>query len=172
MKNEVPIRKLYHIVPQSGTMAGHTAAIPSQHAHYLRVMLDFAAQHYSIDGDWRYLVQLNAKSGKNWERLHQPRVRLQGHMYLPISIADEGVSDFSMVCSLEGNISDEAGVHVCTGLLVIDQKAGSDGHEHQNWEVTLYLYDHEIEECELVIKLPLSQVGLDDKDLLLLPMLN
>jgi len=72
---------------------------------------------------------------------------------LTIDLADP-YSD-GLVFPMEGSIQDSIYDSSCNGLLIIDKVKDTKGQFYSYWNISYFIYDVQVDDCEIKFKLPL-----------------
>ncbi|HMF72070.1 MAG TPA: hypothetical protein VK616_11370 [Flavitalea sp.] len=146
----------YTAVP-SVTMASFvkTARRPvAGHLPLMLVKINFKDGKLILEGDWHFLVASNKHTNPYWFSLHSGRVGVVADIY-PAGVIDlDDYNNDGLVFQMEGIIKDGSSLNSCSGLIVLDKIRTSTGISTHKWDISFYLYDYEVNNCEIKLKLP------------------
>jgi hypothetical protein len=143
-------------IPFAG--AGKNYAV-SGHLPLMKVIIDFEQGNLKLEGDWRFMMSSNEYNEASWFTYHKGRVQIETDVCASsiINLGDPG-SD-GLVFPLDGSIKDGNAVFSCSGLLVLDNARGINGLAGNQWDISLYLYDLQFDNCEIKFRLPVFVNG-------------
>ena len=156
MKKQLLLKQFSYSIPASafvwsGLRKNYFVA---EHLPLVKVAIDFENGNLKFDGDWQFMMASNKHNELSWFTYHRGRVKIETAVYPAMTInLDDPFSD-GLVFPLEGSIKDGNNLGPCSGLLIIDNIRGSNGLITSQWNISLYLYDAQFNDCEIKFKLP------------------
>jgi hypothetical protein len=152
MKKMLPLRKIEYSVPIAAKSTRHVAVdgeIGHEHpAILLNVQIDFQSGQFQLEGNWRFIMSSNKHSEKHWFRLHRDRVKFTGTVF-PGQAIDLSEATTGAAYAVEGMLSDGDSTAEYSGLLLLDQVKKNKTPGTQCWQLNLYLYNSESDDCEI-----------------------
>ena len=120
----------------------------------LRVNIDFQKGKFFLDGDWNFLMAANRYALPHWHAHHKGRVNIDVSLFPSTSINLSDPYANGIILPGEGNIQDGKGLTACSGMVILDKVNIPQNRRSYAWIITFYLYDYQIEECEIKYRLP------------------
>ena len=167
MNTEILLRQYeYSIFPSALILA----TIGTNHVHNFSenrpladVKLDFEKQSFFLECDWNFIIASNKHAEQSWFDCHNERIRVNASICpcQVIDLTDE--KNDGLVFALDGTLTDEDSISVCSGLLVLDNVKRTNGAMTDEWSFTFYIYDAGNDDCEIRLKLPLYAVAAGGK---------
>jgi len=124
------------------------------HLPLMMVKINFKDGKLILEGDWHFLVASNRQANPYWFSLHSGRVGIEADIY-PAGVVDlDDHNNDGLVFPVEGIIKDGSSSNSCSGLIMLDRiKTMTEVSTHE-WNISFYLYDYEVDNCEIKFKLP------------------
>ena len=146
----------YALMPASSHVAIAESAnycVP-MHLPLLHVCIDFDKGELFLEGDWPFLVASNRHSSSSWLAYHAGTVSVQATIKPAGNIdLDDDLND-GLIFPVEGIISDRNNINLCSGMIILDKIRSNKKNSHHGWDISLYLYDLQVENCEIKYRLP------------------
>ncbi|MCW3089802.1 MAG: hypothetical protein JWP81_871 [Ferruginibacter sp.] len=157
----------YTIMPAAfyASMIETEHSLVAQHQPLMRVCIDFEKGKFFLEGAWQFLVASNRHVSSSWFPHHTGRVAVEADIY-PSGVIDlDDYNNDGLVCPVEGIINDRNNRSSCTGLIVLDKTWSGKTVPHHIWDITFYLYDYQVDDCEINYKLPVYKtINNDDSN--------
>jgi hypothetical protein len=166
MANSNRLRQFHYSV-SSSALAVSDENFPDQQADQrplLNVVIDFEKGDLSLDGVYAFIMSFNQQDQLHRYRPKAERLKISASMHPACSLDLHDPLVNGTVCTLKGIISDEQCRSLCSGLLVIDTIGEKLGLYQEQWNIKLFLYDIQFDNCELQFKLPLFVHAFNDHD--------
>jgi hypothetical protein len=164
MTNTNKLRQFHYSV-SSSALAVSDENYLEQRADYrplLNVAIDFEKGDISLDGCYAFIMAFNQQDQLNRRRPKAERLKLKVSLQPASALDLDDPLINGTVCTLKGIISDEHCRSLCSGLLVIDTIGEKVGLYKEQWNIRLFLYDIQFDNCELQFKLPLFLHAFND----------
>jgi|SRR5688500_1374317 len=146
----------YVVVPSISMISFvKTAGDPvAEHLPLMLVKINFEYGKLVLEGDWRFLVASNRHADPFWFSLHSRRVGIEAKIY-PAGVIDlDEYKNDGLVFAVEGIIKDGSSLNSCSGIIVLDKIRMLTGIPTHKWDISFYLYDYQVDNCEIKFKLP------------------
>ena len=155
----------YALMPASCHVAivESTNSCAAMHQSLMRVSIDFDKGKFFMEGDWPFLIASNRHSSSSWLAYHAGRVAIAATIYPAGNIDLEDDFNDGLICPLEGTINDFNSINSCSGMIILDKIRNNKRNPHHSWDISLYLYDYQVENCEITYKLPVYTKKGSDK---------
>lgn len=121
----------------------------------IKAKIDFFNSRLRMEGDWQHMAALNGGSNRDSIFAHFGKVVIEAVLYPSSAVNLHDHRNDGLVFQLEGSIRDGHFLCLCSGLLVMENIRTSAALVSDSWNMCIYLYDTEFDECQLQIKLPL-----------------
>ena len=158
MKKQNLLKHFSYSIPASALLfAGFKGDhIPPEHLPLMKVAIDFENGILRLEGDWRFMMASNRHNEASWFTYHRERVKIETALYPAFAINLDDPGSDGLLFLLEGSIKENSSRSGCSGLLVTDKSRGSrsNGAFSDQWNISLYLYHTQIDNCEIKFKLP------------------
>ena len=153
------LKQFNYSIPSSAlALAGRKQNyIVAEHLPLMKVAIDFENGVLKLEGDWQFMMASNKHNEASWFGHHRERVVIEATIYPAVTIDLTDPECDGLVFPLEGNIKDRNHPGSCSGLLVMDNVRGNNGLMGNHWNISLYLYDAQFDDCEIKFKLPFYQ---------------
>jgi len=151
MKEMIPLRTIEYNVPTK-PLTGEPIK-RSNPAHLLNIQVDFQTGQLQMDGNWKFIVGSNQRAERHWFGFHRERVKLIATVY-PGQAVDLAYAKTGAAFAIEGKLSDADGEVEYCGLLLMDPPKANSKRDTGCWNITLYLYNSESDDCEIKLKWP------------------
>jgi hypothetical protein len=135
-------------------MGGHKNDCGACHLPLLHVNIDFAKGRLLLDGDWRFMVCANKHARPEWLSHYNGRVTIDVSLYPAAAIDLLDPFNNGIVLSADGRINNGNIINSCSGLMILDRLGSFQKNCGHGWDITFYLYDYHLDECEIKFKLP------------------
>jgi hypothetical protein len=156
MKQMLPLRTIEYNVPSPAESASLPAGRKMQHEHpdhLLKVQIDFQSGQFQMEGNWDFIMGSNSQAEQHWFGFHRQRVRLNATIY-PGEAIDLADASTGAAFAIEGMLSDQDGEIEYAGLLLMDPVKENKTPGTKCWNISLYLYNNESDDCEIKLKWP------------------
>ncbi|HJW17376.1 MAG TPA: hypothetical protein VJ499_09650 [Flavisolibacter sp.] len=130
----------------------------------LNVVIDFEKGDLKLEGYYSFIMAFNQHYQLHRYRPKAERLNISASMHPACALDLQDPLSNGTVCTIKGIISDEQCVSLCSGLLVIDTIGEKVGLYQEQWNIKLFLYDIQFDNCELQFKLPLFLHAFNDHD--------
>lgn len=153
MKEMIPLWTIEYNVPST---AEPGTAGPMQYkypAHLLNVQIDFQNGRLLMDGNWKFIMGSNNQAETHWFDAHRETVRLSATLF-PGKAIDLADATTGVAFTVEGMLADGESEIEYEGLLLMDPAKENKTPETKCWNISLYLYNNELDGCEIKLKWP------------------
>jgi hypothetical protein len=166
MSNSNRLRQFHYSV-SSSALAVSEENYPDQQVDQrplLNVVIDFEKGDLLVEGFYTFIMAFNQQCQLHRYRPDAERLKIIASILPACTLDLEDPQINGTVCNLKGIISDEYSRSLCSGLLVIDTIGEKVGLYQQQWNIKLFIYDIQFDNCELQFKLPLFLHAFNDHD--------
>ena len=153
----VPSKKMVSFAKTSGYLVA--AGLP-----LLLVKINFKNGKLSLEGDWRFLLASGRNADLYYVTFHSRRIGIEADIYPAGAIDLNDNSNDGLVFPVDGIIKDESSLNSCSGLIVLNKIRTASGISTHKWDISFYLYDYQVDNCEIKFKLPVYTIGGNKKD--------
>lgn len=139
----------YAVIPSVSLVSlAKTAKHPvAEHLPLMQVRIDFEDGKLILKGDWHFLMASNRQADPSWFSFHSGRVTIEADIY-PTGVIDlDDHNNDGSVFPVQGIVKDGNNFNSCSGLLLLDKI------ENHEWSISFFLYDYEVDNCEIKFKL-------------------
>src|ERR1700754_3464478 len=143
MKNSIPLKRLEYCIPD-------TAA---ENYSMTNVNIDFEKGNLSLEGDSQLMGVETRKQRLVRSATKKGRIKVNATIFPGVNAHLSDIASGELVFSLEGILEDGKSVNSCSGLLVLNNTAGTQGHGVEKWRLAVYLYDDYNEKREIKLML-------------------
>lgn len=163
MKQPILLQQFDYSIPASSlalAVINNNHAV-AEHLPLMKVTIDFENGLFKLEGDWQFMIKSNRQNEASWIRYHGERVSIK------MDICSEAKIDLAnpycdgYIAALEGTIKDGNNLSSSSGLLVIDNVRNVKGLISNHWTISFYLYDLQLDDCEIKFKLPLYTMDIN-----------
>ncbi|MCW3090141.1 MAG: hypothetical protein JWP81_1210 [Ferruginibacter sp.] len=145
----------YSIFPPAFTMAGiKSNYIVAEHLPILKVTIDFENGNLKLEGDWHFMMVSNKHNEPGLRDYHKGRVQIETALCNSLAINLNDARNDGLIFRIEGTIKESGFLGPCSGLLVLDNVRAFNGLISDQWNISFYLYDQQLNDCEIKFKLP------------------
>jgi hypothetical protein len=117
------------------------------------VQIDFQNGRLFMDGNWKFIMGSNNHAEEHWLGAHPETVRLSATVF-PGKAIDLADAVTGVAFTVEGVLTDGEGEIKYEGLLMMDPAKENKTPETKCWNISLYLYNSELDGCEIKLKWP------------------
>ena len=156
MKKPILLKQFRYVIPTSVFALARVKKnhFVAEHIPLMKVVIDFENGDLKMEGDWHFMMTSNKHNEANWIDYHKERVQIETAIYSSLVINLNDPENDGLVFPLEGHIRDGNSLGSCSGLLVLDNARGRNGLISDQWNISVYLYDLQFNDCEIKFKLP------------------
>ena len=156
MKKPILLKQFgYSIQPSVFALASvKKSHIVAEHMPLMKLVIDFENGDLKMEGDWHFMMTSNKHNESSWFDYHKGRVQIETAIYSSSVINLNDPENDGLVFPLDGHIRDGNYIGSCSGLLVLDNARGRNGLISDQWNISVYLYDLQFNDCEIKFKLP------------------
>ncbi|RYZ49930.1 MAG: hypothetical protein EOP49_15130 [Sphingobacteriales bacterium] len=158
MKQILPLRTIEYNVPSPAesarSLSAGTRIQQEQAANLLHVQIDFQTGQLQLEGNWDFIMGANRQAEQHWLGFHCERVRLTAALFPGEAIDLAGLTT-GAAFAVEGKLFDQDGEVDYSGLLLMDPAKENKSTGTKSWNVSLYLYNSESDDCEIKLKWPI-----------------
>lgn len=156
MKRPILLKQFRYSIPPSvfALTRVKKSHFVAEHIPLMKVVIDFENGDLKMQGDWHFMMTSNKHNEATWFDYHKERVQIEAAIYASVAINLNDPENDGLVFPLEGRIRDGKYVGSCSGLLVLDNARGWNGLISDQWNISIYLYDLQFNDCEIKFKLP------------------
>jgi hypothetical protein len=146
----------YSIPPCVNTIAGiKQNHIVDEDLPLIKVVIDFENGNLKLEGDWHFMMSSNKYNEASCFNNHKERVKVETTIYASSPINLNATDKNGWIFPLDGTIKDADYLAACSGLLILDTVPSSAEQTGSQWNISLYLYDQQFDDCEIKFKWPL-----------------
>jgi hypothetical protein len=166
MANSNKLRQFHYSVSSAALAVSEENHVdqPTDQRPLLNVVIDFEKGELLLEGFYAFIMGFNPQYQLNRYRPKAERLNIRASMHPARSLDLLDPLSNGTVCKLKGIINDEHCRSLCSGLLVIDTIGEKVGLYQEQWNIKLFLYDIQFDNCELQFKLPLFLHAYNDLD--------
>jgi len=156
MKQQEILRQFAYSIPASTYILAELKLneLKAEHIPLLNVNIDFENGNLKLEGDWQYMMASNKQNKESCYTYHKERVKIKSAVFPALTINLDDPNNDGLAFAIDGKITDGDGSSACSGLMVIDNVRGSNGLPLGYWNISIYLYDVQLVDCEIKFKLP------------------
>ena len=164
MSNTNMLRQFHYSVASSALAISEEKYLNQRadHRPLLNVAIDFERGDLTLDGCYAFMMAFNQQDQLHRCRSKAGRLKINVVLHPACTLDLHDPLSNGTVCTLKGIISDESCKSLCSGLLVIDTIGEKVGLYKEQWNIGLFLYDIQFDNCELHFKLPLFLHAFND----------
>jgi len=161
MKQQEILRQFAYSIPASAYILSELKLneLKAEHLPLLNVFIDFENGNLKLEGDWLYMMASNKLNKETCYTYHKERVKIKSAIFPALAINLDDPNNEGLAFAIDGKITDSESSSACSGLMVIDNIRGSDGQPIGYWNISIYLYDIQLVDCEIKFKLPVYLVN-------------
>jgi hypothetical protein len=155
MKKQILLKQFeYSIPPSVNALTGIKRKVAGEHLSLMEIAIDFENGRLNLEGDWQFMMASNKQHEASWFSYHRERVKIETTIYPASAINLNDPCTDGLMFPLEGNIKDGMYLSACSGVLIVDNVRGNDDPISNQWNISCYIYDNQIDDCEINFNLP------------------
>ena len=155
MKEQILLKQFeYSIPPSVNALTGIKRKVVAEDLLLMKVVIDFEKGSLELEGDWQFMMASNKQHEASWFKYHRERVKIETTISPASAINLNDPCSDGLMFPLEGNIKDGMYLSACSGMLVVDNVRGSDDTISNQWNISCYIQDNQMDDCEINFNLP------------------
>ena len=152
----------YSIPSRVNTIAGRKQNhIVAEHLPLMNALIDFENGNLKLQVDCDLMMASNKDNEPGRSGRYKGRVQVETAIHASSVINLDDPGNDGLIFLLEGTIKDDNHLGSCSGLLMFDNLPLLKGLNSDTWTISLYLYDLQLDNCEITFKLPVFTTSAD-----------